>query len=75
MDTTFNSRRYLKKSLDEAYNEMNNIKLVCKKFNIPFTILFHNSSFEPLHWSVEGSVRKTTYRKLKKNIWSRPKTK
>ena len=50
MDTTFNSRRYLNKTLNDTYNELNGLKSTCKQFNIPFTILFHNSSFEPLHW-------------------------
>ncbi len=48
MDTTFSSISYQNVSLDETFNTLSELKATCKKFNIPFTILFHNTSFNSL---------------------------
>ena len=48
MDGTLNQYRRL--SINEARESLCNLKDKCRKYRIPFTILFHNSSFDKARW-------------------------
>jgi hypothetical protein len=37
-------------SLEECMEKLWFYKSVCQKYSMPYTILFHNSSFNPIHW-------------------------
>jgi hypothetical protein len=50
MDETFRQRKKPAESLDNARKAMNYYKAVCKKYDMPLTILFHNNNLEPLRW-------------------------
>lgn len=41
---------YLKEGPREALNYLGTLKTLSKKYNMPLTILFHNSSFDELTW-------------------------
>ena len=48
MDGTLRDYRGLSKK--EAVEQMTYYKNICNKYNMPFTILFHNSSFSEIEW-------------------------
>lgn len=50
MDETFRIRNRPAESIDNARKAMDHFKDVCRRYSMPLTILFHNSSFEPLRW-------------------------
>lgn len=48
MDATL--KNYQKLSIKKAKKNIQHIKNVCKKWNTPCTVLFHNSSFDNFEW-------------------------
>ena len=50
MDVSLKNKNYQNLSPKAALRQLTELKEKCKKYNMPFTILFHNSSFDPVEW-------------------------
>tara|TARA_B100001971_G_scaffold129103_1_gene119096 strand:+ start:151500 stop:152813 length:1314 start_codon:yes stop_codon:yes gene_type:complete len=48
MDTS--ARYYQSLSLSETFDQIKLYKTTCQRYSTPFTLLFHNSSFEEIEW-------------------------
>jgi hypothetical protein len=50
MDTTLHSRKYQGEGAANARQELKRYKDCCERYEMPFTAIFHNSSFDPFLW-------------------------
>ncbi len=48
MDATFTGRKYNRYNSEDVEEQFSILKKLCKKYNMPFTFLFHNTAFDEI---------------------------
>ena len=50
MDATYQNKKYQKSGTEEVAVQFRHFRDICRKYNMPFTFLFHNSGFNPMYF-------------------------